>query len=230
MHPIIRNRAQYFLLRSVIKCVGMKRYLLRRVKETGRKYFRLTSQTSWFLVVAAVLLFDFLIIRAIVEGFDQEHPGFQAFKSAFQKGPSPDEKVDNNYQNALVKEIISASDTGTKPEKSVSEQAQVISIGGLKKMLQVESNVYHVTATGGIYDLELTVFNQSNYFIEEVTVQVDYFNIKGQLVQTESFLTTLIKPKSSKTIQIPSNDKGVKIKYRITNIQAPECRLNKLEV
>jgi hypothetical protein len=203
---------------------------MRNCVENGPTNTRIISHISWSLVVAAVLLLDFFIIRSILERFNSEPYYYTAIKSAFQKEPVPKEKVDNNVQNAIVKEIVAAPDTNIKIKKTLPTKEEILSLKELKSLLQIKSNKYHVVASGGIDDLALTVYNESPYFLEAVTVQVDYLKTKKKLVQTESFTTTYLKPNSSKTIHIPSNSKGKKIKYRITNVQASECKMRKFEI
>lgn len=192
------------------------------------------SQFSWLLLVVAVLIFDFIIIKSIVQGFDQDTVYYSDIKNAFQKEPSKKPKTDNTIQNALVKEIVAVSDTGIKikkiQENKPADKAEFITISELRNFLQVKSNKFHVSRSGGINDLELTVYNQSPYFIDAVTVQVDYLQTKRKLVQTKSYTTTYVKPNSSKIIHIPSNKKGKKIKYRVTNVQSTECKLRKYEI
>jgi hypothetical protein len=205
-----------------VKCGDMKRYLLRRNKENKGWFFIPISQVSWFSIVAAVLMFDFFIIKAIVQGFEYYPSDYIAIKNALQKDP-PDGKIDKNYQNALVKEIIAATDTGINTNSANTEKNKLISLGDLKKLLQIKTNNYQLMSSGGIKALEITVLNPSTHFIEAVTVQVDYLEEGGKLVQTEAFTTNYIKPKSSKIIHIPSNTKGSKIIYRITNVKSSEC-------
>lgn len=206
----------------------MKRYFLRRNGQKKGRFFTPASQLSWFLVVTAVLMFDFFIIKAIVQGFNEFPSGYIAIKNALQKDP-PDGAVDKNYQNALVKEVIAASDTGIKSYGSATDLLATISLDALKKLLQVKSNDYHMIPSGGIGELELTVVNPSSHFVESVTVQVDYLEDNGKLVQTEAFTTNYVKPKSSKTIHVPSNSRGCKIVYRITKVKSAECASRQFE-
>lgn len=206
----------------------MKRYFMRRNGQKKGTFFTPASQLSWFLVVTSVLMFDFFIIKAIVQGFNEYPSGYIAIKNALQKDP-PDGAVDRNYQNALVKEVIAASDTGIKSKASSLDQLANISLDVLKKLLQVKSNVYHLIPTGGIDDLELTIVNPSSHFVEAVTVQVDYLEDNGKLVQTEAFTTNYVKPKSSKIIHVPSNSRGCKINYRITKVKSAECASRQFE-
>ena len=211
-----------------VKCGDMKRYFLRRNGQQKGRLFTPASQLSWFLVVTAVLMFDFFIIKAIVQGINYYPSDYIAIKNALQKDP-PDGAVDKNYQNALVKEVIAASDTGIETNSSNKDKAALLNLDGLKNLLQVKSNDYHLIPTGGIGELELTVVNPSSHFVEAVTVQVDYLAEDGKLVQTEAFTTNYVKPKSSKTIHVPSNTKGSKIVYRITKVKSSECTSRQFE-
>lgn len=167
-------------------------------------------------------MFDYCIIKAIVQGFEEYPNDFIAIKNALQKDP-PDGAVDKNYQNALVKEVIAASDTGIKTNSSNPEKSKNLSLQGLKKLLEVKNNKYQLNPNGGINDLELSLYNPSELFIEAITVQVDYLMEDGKLVQTKAFTTNYVKPKSTKIIHIPSNTKGSKVIYRITNVKSSDC-------
>jgi hypothetical protein len=79
-------------------------------------------------------------------------------------------------------------------------------------------------AIGGIYGLDLTLINQTEYNLSKVEVEVDYIKTNGGIYKTEVVLFENIKPNIEKTLYAPDSDRGTSVEVRIKTIAAPSFR------
>lgn len=118
-----------------------------------------------------------------------------------------------NFQNALSKEFIPVE---KKPKKLKPKE--------LKKMVSVHASKYEVKILGGIKDLDLTVQNFSDHFLDEVIVKVEYLKPKGEVINSEMITISGVKAGESKTIEVPPSSRGVKVNYSIEDIVSKEYK------
>lgn len=78
---------------------------------------------------------------------------------------------------------------------------------------------FSVGAFGGISDLSITVYNQTDKAIDEVQVQVNYTRNSGASTGTQTVSVTNIGPNSSKTVSAP-NGSGSNVSEEIVSITA----------
>jgi hypothetical protein len=90
----------------------------------------------------------------------------------------------------------------------------------LSEKVSVKSNEYKKVAFGGIRDLELTVFNDSKYILDNVIVELQYLKPSEQPLRTENIQFKSIAPKATSTIRIPDTNRGIKVAYRIITIKS----------
>ncbi len=88
----------------------------------------------------------------------------------------------------------------------------------LRKLVSLEANDYKVKILGGINNLKLTVENNSDVLLGDVSIQVDYLKPNDEVIHSEKILTKNIKPQDSKIIDVPSHSRGVKVKYKIITL------------
>jgi hypothetical protein len=159
----------------------------------------------------AILVLGGLLIKKIVDG-----PKEIEVKVADVNSAPPGAGVTNseNFQNALSKEFVPVEEP--KPKKPKPKD--------LKKMVAVETNDYHVRLLGGINDLKLTVQNYSDIILDKVVIKVDYLKPKGGIVNSEEVIARNIKPRESKTVEVPPSSRGVKIKYSVISIHSKEYK------
>ena len=89
---------------------------------------------------------------------------------------------------------------------------------GLSKLVTVESNEYKRVAFGGIRGLELTVYNDSKYLLDNVTVELEYLKPSEEPLKTENIQFRSISPGGSLTVRVPDTNRGIKVNYKITHI------------
>lgn len=88
----------------------------------------------------------------------------------------------------------------------------------LIKLISLEANDYKVKILGGINNLKLTVENNSDVLLNDITIQVDYLKPNDEVVHTETILAKNIKPMDSEIFDVPSHSRGVKVKYRVISL------------
>ena len=121
----------------------------------------------------------------------------------------------NDYQTALRFESIPKPDTPVEMKR-----AKVIRPKNLRKMVLVKGSRYDGGLSGGIQDLQLTLSNNSAHAIDKATIAVDYLHSNGALIRSERFTVQHLKGNASRTVDVPSSRRGVKVRYRVTDVQS----------
>lgn len=88
-----------------------------------------------------------------------------------------------------------------------------------RNFISATHNEFSVGTFGGISDLTITVYNETDKAIDEVQVQVEYMRSGGASTGTQIVSATNIGPNSSKTISAPDGT-GSKVSEEITSITA----------
>jgi hypothetical protein len=131
-------------------------------------------------------------------------------------GPSPRDAVNSDYQHALTREYIKATDTILS---EVAEPVSEISGPGHKK-IKISANTFTSQLRGGIHNLKLKIHNGTRQFLDKVTVEVDFLEADGTVLRSERYTALGVRPQHMQTIKIPEGMPGVKIKYRISEVRS----------
>lgn len=89
-----------------------------------------------------------------------------------------------------------------------------------KNYIITSRNQYTYSEMGGISNLAVIVYNQTDKLIDEVQVRVDYIKANGGLYKSETVSVTNIGPTSSKSVFVPNSDRGISVKMEIESITA----------
>ena len=92
----------------------------------------------------------------------------------------------------------------------------------LKDLVSVASNDYKRVAFGGIRNLYLTVTNNSKYELDKVIVELQYLKPSEEPLRTENIKFKSIAPNASSTIRVPDTNRGIKVAYKIINIDSKQ--------
>jgi len=123
----------------------------------------------------------------------------------------------NNYQNALVTEQVPQDEA---PSVAKNAAVKTIKPKSLNKEVSLKSNDYHVGLFGGVKDLKLSLYNNSNYTLDRVAIKVLYLKPNGQTLKEDRIEVKSVPAKGTKTISVPSSNRGVKVKYQIIHISS----------
>jgi hypothetical protein len=114
-----------------------------------------------------------------------------------------------NENDVLEEENRPAAKAILKPRKS-----------GLESQVSISSNDYKRVAFGGIRNLELTVTNESKFILDKVTVELQYLKPSEEPLRTELIQFHSISPNGAMTMKVRDTNRGIKVLYRIIDIQA----------
>jgi hypothetical protein len=89
----------------------------------------------------------------------------------------------------------------------------------LHDQVSVSSNDYKRVAFGGIRNLYLTVTNNSKYELDNVVVELQYLKPSEEPLRTENIRFRAVAPNGSATVRIPDTNRGIKVNYKIINIE-----------
>jgi len=92
----------------------------------------------------------------------------------------------------------------------------------LHDLVSIASNDYKRVAFGGIRNLQLTVTNNSKYELDNVIVELQYLKPSEEPLRTENIRFRGVAPNGSSTIKIPDTNRGIKISYKIINIESKQ--------
>jgi hypothetical protein len=92
----------------------------------------------------------------------------------------------------------------------------------IHKLVSIKSNDYMRGAFGGIRGLELTVFNNSNYLLDEVKVEVQIIKPSQQPLRTDVITFKNVAANGAVTVKVPDSQRGIRVDYRITNIESKQ--------
>ncbi len=186
------------------------------------------QNSLWIFGLLMGLLVSAFIIKKIIATFDEQSlqpTTASAALPAHINPVVPQPEPDPGYQTALTTEIVPVDTTLSKPvKKSTTKKVN------LKKLVQVSANDYRIGVFGGIDKLKLNVNNKSDYVLDKVTIEVEYLKPNGETIRKENYFVMAVAPKSIKTMEVPPSKRGVKIKYRITNIKSHPYKASMVNV
>jgi hypothetical protein len=96
----------------------------------------------------------------------------------------------------------------------------------IRDLVSVKSNEYLRGAFGGIRGLELTVYNNSNFLLDEVSVELQIMKPSEQPLRTDIITFRNIAANGKITVKVPDSQRGIRVDYRITNIESKQWQKN----
>lgn len=134
------------------------------------------------------------------------------------------EIIDAARQPATVNQKQSTIQTSAKENISGIEEDEQKAIArkNLGKEINITASNYKKATFGGISNLEFTVYNNTNYTIDMVIAEVDYYTASKKIYKTETVYFKNIAPNGSQVQQAPNSNRGYEVKYRISLISSKE--------
>lgn len=129
-----------------------------------------------------------------------------------------DEVIRENEIAVVEKKAIMPKATEEKQQETKPKTRPV----NINKLVNVRANNYKQRAFGGIMNLELTVNNDSKFELDKVIVELEYLKPSEQPIKTEKIVFSSIEPNGSKTLKIPDYLRGVKVTYRVMEIESSQ--------
>lgn len=136
---------------------------------------------------------------------------------------APSKKIEENKE--VAKNNSEIKQAPIEPVTQIKETKK-ITIENISNQLALQANDYDMGSFGGIKNLEMTLQNNSNYLIDNITVHIKYLNPEGNMVNSEKINFQSINPGESSTIAVKKSKRGVKIDYQIIKIESKEFSVN----
>lgn len=131
-----------------------------------------------------------------------------------------DEMIKENETASVDKKAVMAKATEENPEEVVIRpKTRPVN---LNRLVNVRANNYKQRAFGGVMNLELTVNNDSKFELDKVIVELEYLKPSEQPIKTEKIVFSSIEANGSKTLKIPDYLRGVKVTYRVMEIESSQ--------
>ena len=116
------------------------------------------------------------------------------------------------------KAVMTKAPEETKPDETKPKSRPV----NINRLVNVKANNYKQRAFGGVMNLELTVNNDSKFELDKVIVELQYLKPSEQPIKTETIVFSSIEANGSKTLKIPDYLRGIKVSYRVMEIESSQ--------
>jgi hypothetical protein len=129
-----------------------------------------------------------------------------------------DDEIDSRQSGGSV------SNNLPSPMKKSNSERGLIETGrkNIRDFVTVKSNEYVRGAFGGIRGLELTVYNKSGYLLDEVSVELQIIKPSEQPLRTDIITFRNISANGAVTVRVPDSQRGIRVDYRITNVESKQ--------
>lgn len=129
------------------------------------------------------------------------------------------ELIKENEIAAVEKKAVMLPKAAEEKPEEIKPKTRPVNIN---KLVNVKANNYKQRAFGGVMNLELTVNNDSKFELEKVIVELQYLKPSEQPIKTEKIVFNSIEANGSKTLKIPDYLRGVKVAYRVMEIESAQ--------
>lgn len=132
----------------------------------------------------------------------------------------------NSQVSAVKQEIDRQNEEIKKQEQEKENQLKAVAQKEMYyrnnwgKFIKATTGTYSYKDFGGILNLGVTVYNQTEYILDEVTVAIDYIKANGGVYKTENVTLYNLSAKDAKRVGAPDSDRGTSVQLRIVNIKA----------
>jgi hypothetical protein len=149
-----------------------------------------------------------------------------AQKRNVEVDPTTGERKKVTRDNAEIdtKENEVVTNNLPSPTKKSNSERSFVETGrkNLRDFVTVKSNNYVRGSFGGIRGLELTVYNRSGYMLDEVSVELQIMKPSEQPLRTDIITFRNISANGAVTVRVPDSQRGIRVDYRITNVESKQ--------
>jgi len=92
-------------------------------------------------------------------------------------------------------------------------------------LVQIKTNKYTVDGWGGISNLDVIAYNQTDYMINQITVAVAYIKENGGTFKTELITFYNIPPHQDKSLSAPDSNRGLSVNLITQKIESQQLQL-----
>ena len=112
------------------------------------------------------------------------------------------------------------SSRGESEEPAKETKETIVKFADINSLASVNANNYKRRPFGGIFDLQLTVNNDSKFILDKVTVELQYLKPSEQPIKTDKITFSSIAPNGSQTIKLPDYLRGIKVVYKVVDVES----------
>jgi hypothetical protein len=112
-----------------------------------------------------------------------------------------------------------------KTQKAEAEDERSYIRNHIKDYVKVTNNNYRYSELGGIYDLEVTVTNNTDYTLDNSKVRVQYIKKNGELWRNHDVDFPMMEPRSTLTMKLSDTDRGTKVKCMLVSVDSKSLGL-----
>ena len=158
---------------------------------------------------------------------DQQQPVTVRIRKETMIRPAEKKELTNDEQTAPGLETDPLTGERTRAIRSgnsITDKQAVskVSKKRLNDLVSVSSNDYKRVAFGGIRNLQITVTNNSGFELDHVVVELQYLKPSEDPFRTENIRFQSVSPHTSATIKVPDTNRGIKVQYKIINIESKQ--------
>ncbi|RYY28153.1 MAG: DUF4339 domain-containing protein [Chitinophagaceae bacterium] len=126
-------------------------------------------------------------------------------------------QAQNNINQASV--AVEASNTVMREPVTTPPAEQIEAARrNIGKKVTLEASEYKIGVLGGISGLELVVYNNSPFDLEQVVAEVEYLGPEKRIVKRQSIVFNNVKAGQQRVQEVPRTNRGVSIGYSIKSI------------
>ena len=155
---------------------------------------------------------------------DDEVTSFQKKNVEVDPNTGERKKVVRDNDDETISSQTNSRNNTTSPGKKSKTEPNFIETDhkDLRDLVSIQSNNYIRGTFGGIKGLELTVSNNSDYLLDEVSVELQIMKPSEQPLRTDIITFKNIGSNKSITVKVPDSQRGIRVDYHITNIESKQ--------
>jgi hypothetical protein len=119
--------------------------------------------------------------------------------------------------NLLQQQLIQQQEQAkTRSEQAAKDRVKA----NINAYVVCGRSAYQFSELGGIYNLSITVTNNTDYSMDKVRVKVDYIKTDRGIWKSEFINFTNLNPHTQQTLRAPDSERGTSVDQNITSISS----------
>ncbi|NHM01474.1 DUF4339 domain-containing protein [Flavobacterium difficile] len=133
-------------------------------------------------------------------------------------------KSEDNFETESIDSVVDSS-ASVVDDSNSEENKKRDARNSITSKVNAQTNEYTVDALGGITNLEITLYNNTDYKIDECEIQVEYLKENGSVFKTEYLIVNNIPAHQDKTLSAPDSNRGLEVNVKINFITSKKLDL-----
>ncbi len=176
------------------------------------------QKTIPFLIIGVLLLIGYLIYLQI----ERQKVASQREEKAIVREEKTEARADEEYQ---MKSEEQAKESKLKDERKKEEDKKKHIRNNIHSYISATPNNYEYNNLGGIYNLEITVWNNTDYLLNNVKVRVQFLKPNGEVWNNRDLDFSLIPANDFLTLRTADTERGVSVRLQVLDVKSEELNL-----